>query len=113
MTTKIRSIASALGVIAHAPDLFRKFAKLNGGVAPTYVAGLLEDLSDKPLDEYTAKLVEGVGHNFTRELAKVEDTEVLSAEPGDDAKVIKKTLQSVEMLAAAAYFMDPAGILGG
>ena len=36
---------------------------------------------------------------------------MLSAEPGDDAKVIKKTLQSVEMLAAAAYFMDPAGIL--
>lgn len=68
------------------PMTVRKLAsKLRGGVAPAYVAELLEGLADKPLHSYAARLVEGVGNDATWELWKVEDAEVLPAEPKAEA----------------------------
>ena len=62
------------------PATVRQIAIRLNEVAPTYVAGLLQDLADRPLDGYTARLVTGTGKDANWTLAKVEET-VPPAEP--------------------------------
>ena len=99
------------------PTTVKKLAsKLNGGVAPTYVTGLLEGLADRPLYGFAAKMVKGVGNDATWEISKVEDAEVLPAEPKtgpaerQDSEELGKIVAAMLVIGAAKIAAPPASL---